>query len=440
MPTLLRNAHVVDPSSNLDGVLDVALADGRVVEIGSELSTLPAWDIVECDGRLLFPGLIDPHVHLREPGQEHKETIATGTSAAVAGGFTTVCCMPNTAPALDTPETLAWVRMRAEASAACRVFAVAAATKGRKGEELAELHLLRQAGAVAFSDDGDCIATPGMMSRVLSSVKATGACFMQHCQEPTLTRGSAMHAGTIATKLGLSGWPRVAEELIIERDIRLNMGIGCAYHAQHLSSGGSVAIIARAREAGLPVSAEVCPHHLLLTHEACDNYNTLAKVNPPLREQSDIDALLKGVASGVISVLATDHAPHSADEKSLAFEDAPFGMLGLQTALPLFYEVLVEGGVVPLSTLVTMMTTAPAKLCGLDALGLGSLRVGGPADCTLFDPSARWRVEPQALLSKSKNTPYGGMLMHGAVVGTWVAGERRYASEGSAQALQTSRR
>lgn len=427
MPTLLRSAHVVDPSSNLNAVLDIALADGVIVEIGRNLSCLPAWDVIECDGCFAFPGLIDPHVHLREPGQEHKETIATGTHAAVAGGFTTVCCMPNTSPALDTPETLAWVQQRALATAHCRVFSVAAATKGRKGEELAELHLLRSAGAVAFSDDGDCIATPGMMSRVLSSVKATGACFMQHCQEPTLTRGSAMHAGSVATRLGLGGWPRVAEELIIERDVRLNMGIGCGYHAQHLSSGGSVAIIAKAREAGLPVSAEVCPHHLLLTHDACDQYNTLAKVNPPLREQRDVNMLLEGVAKGVITVLATDHAPHSADEKSLPFEDAPFGMLGLQTALPLFYEVLVEGGVVDLARMVEMMTVEPARLCGLQGMGLGSLRVGGPADITLFDTSARWKVEPQNLLSKSKNTPYGGMLMHGAVQGVWVGGERRFA-------------
>jgi dihydroorotase len=424
MPTLLRNAHVIDPASNLDGVLDVALADGRIVEIGKRLTTLPAWEVLECEGQLLLPGLVDPHVHLREPGQEHKETIATGTRAAAAGGFTSVCCMPNTSPALDTPETLAWVASRAASTAVCRVFAVAAATKGRKGEELAELSLLRRAGAVAFSDDGDCIATPGMMSRVLSGVKATGACFMQHCQEPTLTRGSAMHAGTIATKLGLGGWPRVAEELIIERDVRLNMAIGCAYHAQHLSSGGSVQLIARAREAGLPVTAEVCPHHLTLTHDACDNYNTIAKVNPPLREQSDIDALLKGVASGVITILATDHAPHSADEKSLAFEDAPFGMLGLQTALPIFYEVLVEAGVISLPAMVAMMTSNPAKLCGLDAFGLGTLRVGGPADCTLFDPSARWRVEPASMLSKSKNTPFSGMMMHGAVRATFVAGQR----------------
>ncbi len=423
MPTLLRSAHVVDASSNLNAVLDIAIADGVIVEIGRNLSKLPAWDVMECEGRYAFPGLVDPHVHLREPGQEHKETIATGTLAAVAGGFTTVCCMPNTSPALDTPETLAWVQQRAASTAHCRVFAVAAATKGRKGEELAELHLLRSAGAVAFSDDGDCIATPGMMSRVLSAVKATGACFMQHCQEPTLTRGSAMHAGSVATRLGLGGWPRVAEELIIERDIRLNMNIGCAYHAQHLSSGGSVALIAKAREAGMPVSAEVCPHHLTLTHEECDNYNTLAKVNPPLRERKDIDTLLEAVARGLVTVLATDHAPHSADEKSLPFEDAPFGMLGLQTALPIFYEVLVKAGVIDLPTMIAMMTVHPAKLCGLHALGVGSLRVGGPADITLFDAHKHWKVEPQNLLSKSKNTPFGGMTMHGSVTDVWIGGK-----------------
>ncbi|GMV26223.1 MAG: dihydroorotase [Phycisphaerae bacterium] len=420
---LITGGRVMDPASGHDAVADVAILDGRIAAIGPSLPTSPAQRVINAQGCFVTPGLIDPHVHLREPGHEHKETIATGTAAAARGGFTTVCCMPNTSPALDTPELVRYIYDRAGHTGRCRVFPVAAATKGRHGDEPAEISLLNAAGAVAFSDDGDCVPTPGMMQRVLSLVARTGKAFMQHCQEPTLTRGSAMHAGEISVRLGLTGWPRLAEELIIERDVMINRAIGCRYHVQHLSSAGSVEIVRRARAAKQPVTAEASPHHLLLTHEACEGYNTLGKVNPPLREQSDIDAIRAGVADGTITVLATDHAPHSADEKALPFEEAPMGMVGLETALPLYREALVDSGAISWMRLIELMTVEPARLCGLDSMGLGRLEVGGPADVTVIDPGAEWTIEPASLVGRSKNTPFGGRRVRGAAVATIVRGE-----------------
>lgn len=420
---LIAGGRVVDPASGFDQVADIAVSNGVITAIGVNLSRSGVDEVVDAAGCMVTPGLIDPHVHLREPGHEYKETIATGTAAAAAGGFTTVCCMPNTSPAMDTPETLRFVQERARSTGRARVFAVAAATKNRHGEELAEIGLLDAAGAVAFSDDGDCVPTPGMMQRVLVAVARTGKVFMQHCQEPTLTRGAAMHAGSVAVRLGLGGWPRIAEELIIERDVMLNRAVGCRYHVQHLSSAGSVEIVRRARAAGQPVTAEASPHHLLLTHVECDGYNTLAKVNPPIREQSDVDAVRAGVADGTITVLATDHAPHSHDEKSLPFEEAPMGMVGLETAFGLYREALIDSGAIGWTRLIELMTIEPAKLCGLDAMGLGKLAVGGPADITVIDPELAWTIDPAEFAGRSRNTPFAGRKVRGRPVATVVGGE-----------------
>lgn len=414
---LITGGRVLDPSTGRDEHADIAIRDAKVVEIARNLARSPADSVIDAAGCLVTPGLIDPHVHLREPGHEHKETIASGARAAAVGGFTAVCCMPNTSPALDSPELVRFVYDRAR-GASCRVYTVAAATKGRRGEELTEMLLLAEAGAVAFSDDGDCVPTGGMMSRVLSAVKQTGRVFMQHCQDPTMTRGSSMHAGAISQRLGLIGWPRAAEEVIVERDIRLNRGIGARYHVQHISSGESVEIVRRARAAGQPVTAEASPHHLLLTHEACDHYNTLAKVNPPLREKSDMDAIVKGVADGTITVLATDHAPHSADEKSLPFEDAPMGLVGVELALPLYAEALVHSGAITWNRLIELLTIEPARLCNLDREGLGSLRVGGPADVSVIHPDMTWTISNAALVGKSKNSPFDGRVVRGRAVAT----------------------
>ncbi len=419
---LIVGGRVIDPASGLDAVVDLAVRDGRVAEMGPSLSRSPADRVIDAEGLIVTPGLIDPHVHLREPGGEHKETIATGSAAAVAGGFTAVCCMPNTIPALDTPAMIELVKERAAAAGLCRVFPVAAATKGRKGETLAQIIPCREAGAVGFSDDGDVVESEQMMRRVFEAVKPTGAAFMQHCQDPALTVGASMHEGAVSLRLGLTGWPPIAEESIIERDVRLNTDIGCPYHVQHVSSGGSIPIIRAAREAGLPVTAEASPHHLILTDDACDGFNTGAKMNPPLRTRADVEALRQAVAEGVITVLATDHAPHSADEKARPFELAPFGIIGLETALPLCAEALVATGAIDWPRLIWLMTVGPAALCGLDAMGLGRLEVGGPADVTLIDPDAEWTVAESDLRGRSSNTPFLGRRVRGRAVGTIVGG------------------
>ena len=427
LPTvLIRAARVIDPASGMDQIADIGIADGLIHEIGQDLSTNSYDRVIDADGMILAPGLIDPHVHLREPGQVHKEDIESGTRAAVAGGFTTVCCMPNTSPALDSPEMVEFVRSRAEQVGHCRVFSVAAATKGRKGERLAEIGLCLDAGAVGYSDDGDVVESASMMRSVLQAVKATGKCFMQHCQELTLTKGAVMHAGSVSTKLGHKGWPREAEEIIIERDLRLNKSIGCHYHIQHMSSGNSVEIVARAQREGIPVTCEASPHHLLLTHEAIETQGTMAKMNPPLREQSDIDALKQGIADGVVTILATDHAPHTNDEKRNTMSDAPFGIIGLESALGLYHKALVESGVIEWPKLIELLTINPARLCGLDEQGIGSISVGGPADLTLIDPSHKWTLSEDDLVGKSSNTPFLGWTMQTRAVLTMVAGNIRY--------------
>lgn len=422
---LIRVARLINPATKMDQICDIGIVDGIVKNIGMNLDASVYDRVIEANGMILAPGLIDPHVHLREPGQTHKEDIESGTQAAVAGGFTTVCCMPNTSPALDSPEMIEFVKSRAEQAGLCRVFSVAAATKGRKGERLAEIGLCLDAGAVAYSDDGDVIESASMMKSVLQAIKQTGKCFMQHCQELTLTNGAGMHAGTVAAKLGHKGWPREAEEIIIERDLRLNKAIGCHYHIQHMSSGNSVEIVARAQREGIPVTAEASPHHLLLTHEAIETHGTMAKMNPPLREQSDIDALKQGIADGVITILATDHAPHTNDEKRDTMDGAPFGIIGLESALGLYHKALVETGVIDWPKLIELLTINPAKLCGLDSLGLGSIAVGGPADLTMIDPEYRWTLDKSDLVGKSQNTPFLGWTMGTRAVLTMVGGQIR---------------
>jgi dihydroorotase len=431
MPSiLLRGGRVIDPARGVDATADV-LVDGGLVRAISERPGQHTADVpLDCSGKLVLPGLVDPHVHLREPGQSHKETIASGAAAAIAGGFTTVCCMPNTDPAIDLPSTVEFVRMRANLARLARVFVAGAATVGRKGEQLAPMGAMRAAGAVAFTDDGDCIASAAMMGKVLSTCASLGVPFMQHCQDPDLTRGAAMHAGIVSARLGLGGWPSVAEEIIIERDVRLNRAYGCRYHVQHLSSAGSVEIVRRARAEGLPVSAEASPHHLLLTDEACDGYDTMAKVNPPLRTAADVAAVRAGVADGTIGVLATDHAPHTSAEKLRDFASAPFGLVGLETAFPLYVEALVESGAIPLTRLVELVTLAPARLLGLDARGIGRLEEGLPADITVIDPGAAWTVDPSAFLSRSRNTPFAGHRVRGRVTDVIVGG-RRVLAEGA---------
>ena len=426
---LISGGRVIDPVSGSDRVLDVLVHDATIACIEPEISRADADREIDARGLIVSPGLIDPHVHLREPGQEHKETILTGSRAAVAGGFTTVCCMPNTVPPIDSPELVRFVYDRA-AGAECRVFPVAAGTVGRAGAQMTEIRLLAEAGAVGISDDGDAIEQTGMMKSVLTATRAAGLTFMQHCQDPSLTRGSVMHAGAISTQLGLTGWPRIAEEIIIERDIRLVGDTGCRYHVQHLSSGDSVEIIRIARHNNLPVTAEASPHHLLLTDHSCLGYNTNAKMNPPLRESTDVEAIRQGIAEGIITILATDHAPHAPDEKALPFDQAPFGVIGLETALAAYAKALIETDTIGWPQLIELLTINPARLCNLDRThrgeaGLGELRVGGPADLTIIDPDHTWTVTHSDLAGRSRNSPFIGESFGIRPVATIVAGRVR---------------
>lgn len=428
---LLQGGRVIDPASGLDATGDVLVIDDRVAAIETRGPValppgLPAPERLDVSGCIVCPGLIDPHVHLREPGGEHKETLESGTAAAAAGGFTTVCCMPNTRPALDTATLVEFIHLKAERIGRSRVFVVGAATVGRQGEQLAPIGSMAAAGAVGFSDDGDVVASAGMMHRVLLACRSAGRPFMQHCQEPTLTVGGVMNAGALSARLGLRGWPRLAEELIIERDVRINRDIGCAYHVQHLSSGGSVALVRAARERGEPVTAEVSPHHLLLTEEACTAYDTNAKMNPPLRSADDIRQLKEGVADGTITILATDHAPHALHEKAVDFDSAAFGIIGLECALPLYRQALIDEGVIDWPRLIALMTIEPARLVGLDSVGIGMLRAGGPADLTVIDPDASWTIRADQFRSLSRNCPFDGWTVRGRAIETIVKGRRAW--------------
>ena len=421
-PILVRGGRVIDPLRGFDAVGDVLLRGERVERISPTPLPATGLRVIDADGCLVCPGLIDPHVHLREPGGERKETIRTGSEAAIAGGFSMVACMPNTQPALDLPSLVDFVRLKAAEAGLARVRVVAAATVGREGERLAPMGAMARAGAVAFSDDGDGIASAMVMRRVLATCRSVDRPFLQHCQEATLTHEAVMNEGPLAAKLGLGGWPAVAEEIMFERDVRLNGSIGCRYHAQHLSSAGSVEILRRAKAAGQPVSGEASPHHLLLTDAACDGWNTIAKVNPPLRSGADADALRKAVADGTIEVLATDHAPHTASEKGRDFGSAPFGCIGLESAVGMYGLALVKSGLMDWTSVIERMTVGPARLLGLLEAGFGRLFEGGPADVSVIDPAAEWKVDVASFRSRSRNCPFEGWTAHGRPVAVITQG------------------
>ncbi|MCE2885152.1 MAG: dihydroorotase [Planctomycetaceae bacterium] len=410
--TLFRKGRIIDPANGIDAEGDLLVVDGRIAEVrtGRRIDAPAGARVVECGGMFVTPGLVDPHVH------------QTGAASAINGGFTTVCCMPNTNPAIDTVPTVRFVRQAARDAALARVFVVAAATVGRKGEQLAPMAAMSRAGAVAFSDDGECIMNPLVMRRVLETCKSLGKTFMQHCQDHQLSEGGVMNEGPVATRLGLLGWPREAEEIIIERDACLNRSIGARYHAQHVSSGGSAAILRRARAAGNPVSGEVSPHHLLLTDDACDGYDTQAKMNPPLRTKQDIAQLKEAVADGTIDVLATDHAPHTAAEKARDFASAPFGIIGLDCALPLYAKALVDDGVIGWPRMIELLTRTPAELCGLRGDGIGALDVGSKADVTVIDPNHEWTIRADEFASKSRNCPFDGWTVRGRAMYAMISG------------------
>jgi dihydroorotase len=415
---LIKNGTLIDPSRKLMAAGDLFLRNGQIVPAGDEAADR----VIDATGCYVTPGLIDIHVHLREPGDEEEETIASGSAAAVAGGFTTVCCMPNTRPPLDNEGQIEFVLREAQRVGLANVFPVGAITKAREGRELAEIGSMLARGAIAVSDDGSGVGDAAVMRRALQYTKMFDGLIMQHCEEPTLA-GGAMNAGLVATTLGLPGAPPEAEELMIARDLLLNRAIGCRYHIQHVSTAGSVELIRRAKADGLCVTAEVAPHHLLLTDECCRGYDTNYKMNPPLRTAADVQACISGVADGTIDILATDHAPHRAEEKELDFASAPYGIVGLECALALYIEALVTPGHIDWLRLIDMMSTRPANIVRLDR---GTLATGAIADVTIIDPTMDWTIDVSEFAGKSRNCPFNGRPVKGRAIATIVEGILRW--------------
>jgi len=419
-PIVLRGGRVIDPSRDFDQTADVLIQDGRIAAVGVGLGAPDEADVRDVRGGVVAPGLVDIHVHLREPGNEDVETIASGTRAAAAGGFTAVCAMPNTDPVTDNQAAVGFIVRQATLAGLTRVYPIGAISVGQKGEQLSEFGEMVGAGAVAVSDDGKPVVSSHLMRTALEYARTFGIPVADHCEEPTLASGGVMHEGLVAARLGLKGIPAAAEEIMVERDILLAQLTGARVHLCHVSTRGSVDLIRRAKEQGIRVTAEVTPHHLTLTDGACEGYDTHAKMNPPLREAADVAALRAALKEGVIDCVASDHAPHAYDAKEAAFDDAPFGIIGLETAFAVAYTELVESGLFTLPELIARMSTAPAKLLGLAG---GTLGPAAPADVVVLDVTARWKVDPTIFFSKSRNTPFAGRALAGRAALTLVGGK-----------------
>ena len=415
---LIKNGRVIDPASNVDGVRDVLIENGRVTAVKSRL-TLRQSPAIDAKGMLVLPGLIDMHSHLRDPGRPDKETIASGTRSAAMGGFTSICCMANTSPVIDTPAAVKYVLSKAAEEGAVNVYPVAAITVGLKGEALAEMGLMREAGAIAFSDDGNPVADAGMMRKALEYAAQFGAPIISHCEEKGLAHGGSMNESALSTAIGLPGIPALSEEIMVARDIMLAEEFGLV-HIAHVSSAKSVELIRRAKRRGVKITCETCPHYFSLTEEAVRNYDTNAKVNPPLKSKKDVQAIIRGLKDGTIDVIATDHAPHNIEEKNVEFNRAAFGMVGFETALALALTNLAETKALKLKNLVKKFTVVPAQILNLNK---GTLKVGSDADVIIVDPKAEWTVDPAKFASKSKNSPFGGFKLNGKVLYTVVGGK-----------------
>ena len=417
---LIRGGRIVDPSQDLDEVRDVLLADGRVAKLAPSVDDAPEEArVLDAEGLVVAPGLIDVHVHLREPGGEHKETIASGARAAAAGGFTAVCAMPNTDPPIDDPAAVGFVAAEGRRAGAARVYPVGAISVGQNGEQLAEFGEMVAEGAVAVTDDGNPVMNSGLMRLAIDYARAYDIPVADHPEDLTLSAHGHLNEGLVSARLGIRGKPNASEEIHIVRDLMLAELTGGRIHIQHVSTGYGVEVIRRAKERGVRVTAEATPHHLLLTDEATDGFRTEAKMNPPLRREEDMLAVRRGLVDGTLDTLATDHAPHHYDEKEQAFQDAPFGIVGLETALGLLLTHLVGEDVLDLPTLVDRMSCGPARAFGLPG---GTLEEGSVADVTVFDPEAAWTVEPERFLSRSRNTPFGGWELRGRARYTIVGG------------------
>ena len=420
MTTIIRNGRIVDPANKRDEIADLFLEDGNVVAALSEIHD-PKVEIIDATGLVVTPGLIDIHVHLREPGFGWKETIETGAKAAAAGGFTTLVCMPNTSPAADNPSTIAWIKDRAAEVSGVHVLPTGAISKNLAGEELAPIGSLAQAGVVAITDDGHCIQNHELMRRAVEYARMVGLPVLDHCQDYNLVGNGVVHEGYWSTLLGLPGWPAIGEEVIVARNILLAELCDHQIHCQHISAAGSVRLLREARARGVKISGEVCPHHLALTEEAIQNFDTNYKMNPPLRSERDIGAMRAGIADGTLEILASDHAPHAKFEKEVEFDLAPFGIIGLETELGLFLDLLVhKHKTIGLPRLIEMFTVNPARLLKINA---GTLSVGAIADVTLIDPDLEWTVDANATQSMSRNTPFDGWQLKGRAVRTMVGGE-----------------
>lgn len=420
---VISHVRAVDPARSLDAVVDLVIEHGKVARLGAgaatdDLRRAERARVIDGRGLLLLPAFVDLHAHLREPGQEYKEDIRSGLAAAAAGGFAHVCAMPNTRPVNDSRAITEAMVAKARELGGPALHPIGAITIGQKGAQLTEMADLREAGAVAVSDDGRCVMSSAVMRRALEYARTFDLPVIQHAEDHDLTEGAQMHEGAISTRLGLRGWPRVAEDIIVARDVLLAEVTGARYHVAHVSSRGAVRILREAKARGIAVTAEVTPHHLTLTDAAVIGYDTACKVNPPLREQGDVDALREALADGTIDAIATDHAPHSTLEKDCEFAEASPGMIGLELVLPMLLD-LVQKGALPLDRLVTALTRAPAGIIGIEA---PSLREGAKAELCLVAPEARWKVEPSRLRTKSRNTPLLGQTLTGRVRLTLAAG------------------
>lgn len=415
---LIKNGRVIDPASELDGSADVLIEDGRISAVRPGLVAAEA-EVIDAAGAIVAPGFIDMHVHLREPGIEHAETIETGSRAAAAGGFTSVCCMPNTQPVNDDPTVTRYIVERARHSAVVNVFPIGAITRNSAGEELAAIGSMKQAGAVAISDDGRPVMNARIMRRAMEFARAFDLPVIDHCEDLNLSAAGDMHEGLVSTRLGLRGIPSSSEDVMVARDILLAQATGARFHVAHLSTRTSLAMVRYAKEHGLPVTCEVTPHHFALADCEMHHYDSNYKMKPPLRTLEDVNAMIDGVAAGLVDAIATDHAPHPGSEKMQEFEKCPFGILGLETAIGLTLEVFVHSGRIPLRRMVELFTVGPARILRLNR---GTLAVGAPGDVTIFNTDSEWTYDVNRSYSKSRNSPFDGRTFRGGPVAAVVAG------------------